>query len=75
MLLKYEINILPRVALLWHIHPFDAVPVDIVIEGGMCSTGFDLLLLGCIYHCFTAFPLSWNTQNKYALKRCGWNAL
>lgn len=62
MLLKYEINIVPLAALLWHIHPFNAVSVDVVIKGRMHSAGISLLLLGCIYDHFTAFPLSWNTH-------------
>lgn len=63
MLLKYEENILCCLAaLLWHIHPFDAVSVDVVIEGGMCSADVSLLFLGCIYDHFAAFPLSWNTH-------------
>lgn len=76
MLLKYEENILCCLAaLLWHIHPFDAVSVDVVIEGGMCSADVSLLFLGCIYDHFAAFPLSWNTHthNKHGLKNCRWN--
>jgi hypothetical protein len=46
-LLKYRVStFLPLAALLRHVHPFDAVPVDVVVKGRVSRAGVGLLLFG-----------------------------
>lgn len=50
-------------ALLWHVHSFNTVSVDIVVECRVLSTVVRFLSLGCISHHFIIFSFSWTTKN------------
>lgn len=53
--------------LLRHVHPFDAVPVDVVIKGRVGSAGVRLLFLGYVNGHLITFSLAWKTHTSTLL--------
>lgn len=49
--------------LLWHVHSFNTVSVDIVVKCRVLSTVLRFLSLRCVSNHFITFSFSWTTKN------------